>query len=434
MLKRVLLLIVMLLLLCLVIFFNEQSNKQPNVVSHQKKVEQVINQNIDAQNKPAKNVNNTDETPELLLTTNVINKSPRTFLQVYQDLQLANECNTFYTNNHQQKGSYDYVSELRRAFQSMNKTDDLPPVEQLDALEYFVQSCQDLKVDVFARGNINEEFPEYQFAYPVVVELRKELRQTNPQTPVEKHLSETIRLSKQWQQQFKQLTQTARGELKHSSSVIKMMQDEAQSIRNTISSMYQAIPVDGVKITELEQQMANLYKQMEERLPASEAAMNQARENFKPINTTMENNLKTIYPYSFKETIKTLQVKDRFDLRVGFASNHDLLAFYLKHHISWHQPPSHLVMNQSQITDVDHFNLLVEPASLLYLCYLGDDCGPNSAHVRKYCLNNQSYFQPTYPDACGKTLIDFYTEDYLTENQWIDVSWMFDVMVDMYAQ
>ena len=82
---------------------------------------------------------------------------------------------------------------------------------------------------------------------------------------------------------------------------------------------------------------------------------------------------------------------------------------------------------------MDHYNLLIEPASILYLCYLGDDCDVGSSHVNKYCLGTGIFHNDLYPDACGKSLVDFFSEDYLTRNQWTDVSHLFDLMVEMYA-
>jgi hypothetical protein len=435
MLKRVLILLLMLLLMWFVIFYNDQSNKQPNVVSHQEKSGQVKNQNnSDALKKPATNKKTPDDTPELLETTHDDTKSTRTYLKVFQDLQLAKECGNFYVNNHQQQGNYDYSMALRQAYQSMNKTDELPPVLQLDALEFFVQNCQNLKMDVFARAKINEEFPEYQFAYPVIVELRMELNRTKPKSAAETHLAGAIKYGSQWQQSFDQLISAARGENKHPPSIRKMMREEILTLRNDISALYQINPVDSEQLASLQQQIDDLHLKMEERLPASEEAMQQAKEAFIPVNALMEKNLKAPYPGSFAEIIKILQLKDQYDLRIGSISSNNHWAFYLKNYINWYQPPSYQIMQQTHTSDLDHFNLLIEPASLLFLCYLGDDCGPNSAHVRKYCLNTQSYFQPTYPSACGKSLIDFYTEDFLTANQWSDVSGLFDVMVNLYAQ
>ncbi|MCB1582571.1 MAG: hypothetical protein KDI92_05850 [Xanthomonadales bacterium] len=361
------------------------------------------------------------------------NDQERTYLQVYRDLQLAGECNKFYFNNHQYKGNYDYTAELTQAYRSLNKTDDLPPATQLDALEQFVQSCLDLKRAVFARADIPELFPDYQFAYPVTFELRKELNKTKPETPEGKHLAGAIKHSGQWVQLFNQMIDAATGKKKHSSSIIKMMREEAQVIRDEISILYQANPVDGEQIALLQQQINDLYLKMEERQPASKEAVQQAKEAFLPTNALMEKNLRAPYPDSFTEIIKNLQLKSQYDLRIGAISSPDYWAIYLKKYIPWHLPPSHHIMQQSPTTDTDHFNLLIESASMLYLCYLGADCGPNSVLVRKYCLNPQANFQNNYPNACGKTLIDFYTENYLTPNQWKDVSSLFDIMVNMYG-
>lgn len=412
---------------------SEQSNNQVvNTVSYQEKRPKLV-LNPETKQKVIDLVKKSESIINEPVSENSIHSDDkRTYAQVYRDIQMAMECGNFYFNNHLYKGNYDYVAELTQAYRNLNKSDDLPPVVQYEAIEHFAQSCLSLKNAVFTRAGIDEAFPEYQFAYPVLVELRQELNTTKPETDAEKHLEGAIKFGMKWQQLFNQLVKVTMGEIKHPPSLIKMMQNEIQKIREDISLLYQINPVDGEQISLLEQQINNLHFKMEERLPASEEALAQAKAAFISINELMEKNLKAPYPQSFVEIIKTLQLKDYYDLRLSVKSSKDYWYIYLSKHFNWHKPPSHKIMQQSLIAYSEHFNLLIEPASLLYLCFLGDDCGPESAHVRKYCLNPRGYFQNNYPNACGKTLIDFYTEHYLSPNQWKDVSALFETMVNMY--
>jgi len=97
-----------------------------------------------------------------------------------------------------------------------------------------------------------------------------------------------------------------------------------------------------------------------------------------------------------------------------------------------YQSPSQQLMTITGIQDQQVFDLLLRPASLLMMCLLGDDCGPDSIYMRFYCTGDQ-YHRDSHAEACGLSLVDFYSQHYLSPNQWQDVSELLAQMEQTYA-
>lgn len=357
----------------------------------------------------------------------------RTYMQVYHDLQLASVCNNFYTNNHENKGHFDYLAGLHNAHRYKIKVDENAPDIQVDALEKLVQRCLDLKSDTFDRAKIFEAFPDYQFAYPVLVELRKELSLTTPQTPEEIHLAETIQTSKSWRKLYNALFAVLRGEYKHDQRQRDQFQQQITELQEQITFLYQTNPENSEAIEALNNEVTQLRIQSDERQPVDQVKLNEILASFFPVNEQMLNSLTTSHPESFRYLMTTLHMKSRYHLVIGAGQRYAQLLAKLPEDINWPQLPNQQIMIQSEHQDSDLFDLLIQPAADLYLCYLGADCGPESEMVLNYCLNWEKDHYDSHVDACGKSLLDFYSENYLTANQWTDVNALFETMVKMYA-
>lgn len=408
-------------------------NQQVNTVTFQSK-DQI--QQAETQIAQKAETNTTEASTAVAETTRPKEKSDdqeRTYMQVYYDLQLAAACDSFYRNNHEAKGNFDYVTKLHQAHHYKTMSDENAPEIQVSALEKRVQRCLDLKTDTFDRAKIFEAFPDYQFAYPVTVELRKELQQTIPKTPEEIHLAQTIQTSKSWRNLNNALYAVLRGDYNHDQSQRAQFQQQITALQEQISFLYQTNSENSEAIEALNNEVTQLQKQADERLPVDEAKLNEILASFFPVNEQMHHSLATSHPESFRYLMTTLHMKGHYNLVIGKGLRYTKLLDKLPENISWPQSPNQQILNQSGHKDSELFDLLIQPAATLYLCYLGTDCGADSEWVMNYCINWDNNYYNSYVDACGKSLIDFYAEDFLTANQWSDVNALFEIMVEMYA-
>ena len=69
----------------------------------------------------------------------------------------------------------------------------------------------------------------------------------------------------------------------------------------------------------------------------------------------------------------------------------------------------------------------------LAACAMNYPCDDQSEFILDYCIGvDNRYFM--YPNACGKTLDDFYFNDYLSPNQLEDVSKYLNYILENYAK
>ena len=422
---------------CLVLWLYAAWQPEPKTSRINQVSLQPVNQDTEAKAKQTQNaepepVKNTEP-----LSPSADNNLPlesggeRTFMAIYRDIKLAEDCSNFYRNHHGTQGNYDYLAVLQQAREYQFQTDQAPPATQVQALENWVQQCLNLKAAVFFRADINQAFPDYQFAYPVLVELRKEWRQTQPQSAAEKHLAKTFQVSEKWRQSLNRLLQISRGDFFYTKGERETLKLSVTQLQRQTAAMYQlADQANRHEIDLLHQQISALQEQMNQRLPVDEVQRAEAIDTFNQLTYYMEQAMYDGFPESFVLAVKTLESTPQFDLRVA----HNEYRPYqdeVEELITEYTPPSQHLFSYAKTQDHAIFDLLIEPASHLMLCYMGADCSAESEWVRYYCLGND-YHETTYPSACGKSLLDFYTDDYLSPNLWQDVSQLFDKMVYYY--
>jgi hypothetical protein len=99
---------------------------------------------------------------------------------------------------------------------------------------------------------------------------------------------------------------------------------------------------------------------------------------------------------------------------------------------------SQQIFEELAIKDKAFFNQLLQPSLEMYQCYLGADCTfPNNRRLNYLCYLPRNYFQnnPTglFIESCDINLEEFYTQNYLTENQIEDMNKILDYLVNNYA-
>ena len=88
------------------------------------------------------------------------------------------------------------------------------------------------------------------------------------------------------------------------------------------------------------------------------------------------------------------------------------------------------VYQENLIKDEDYFNSLYEPALALLACYKGFDCDQQSMLILPYCLGRLNKDADT--NACNTDLQSYYYDYYLTKNQQMDLTILFNYLVENY--
>ncbi len=91
----------------------------------------------------------------------------------------------------------------------------------------------------------------------------------------------------------------------------------------------------------------------------------------------------------------------------------------------------------SVLSNEEYFNHVINPAIHLYLCHLGADCSADSIVMRKHCATNRysygEFRKYVYSEACGKSLIAFYSQSFLSANLAKDVDMLLKYLVNHHA-
>ncbi|WP_395376584.1 hypothetical protein [Marinicella sp. W31] len=351
-------------------------------------------------------------------------QSTRNILQIYRDLRLAKGCEQYY-RLHEEKHARVTAREL---LHMRNGETQVFTDQQYKAFEFFIQECLLLKEAVLARAETGDSFTNYTFAHPVVSELRKELNHTKAETAEEKHLLEIRQMRPVFSKYFNQLLQVAQGDFKLSEEEQSVVRDEITRLGEEINRL--DYTDSEVEILQLSEEIQQQYRLLRERQSADENAKATALKPFIEATEEIKAYLYGRYPYSFETALRTLELSTVnntfFDINdlYRFESQLSLVPEYLT--------PSAELQILANVKDKSMFLTLLEPAVNLYMCHLGDDCGPNSHYIRNFCFGN-TFRRPLYEQACEMDLMQFYTEVFLTKNQQKDVFALLELMVEAYA-
>ncbi len=83
----------------------------------------------------------------------------------------------------------------------------------------------------------------------------------------------------------------------------------------------------------------------------------------------------------------------------------------------------------TSISDVELFALVIQPATQLYHCELGADCGPKSQWVKAHCIDSYALMAAA---SCQMDLVSFYRDVWMNENQWDDVQAILTIIRGLY--
>lgn len=115
------------------------------------------------------------------------------------------------------------------------------------------------------------------------------------------------------------------------------------------------------------------------------------------------------------------------EMQAGYAGLGVLwYDFFRRDYQVTYTTPGEEMMRLLSIKERHVFNQAALPAGLLYLCSLGDDCSANGLMMTSYCLGLNGL--KSSPASCGKDLLAFYLEGFVTPNLMQDVELILELM------
>lgn len=361
----------------------------------------------------------------------------RNYLTVYKDLRFAKRCEAYYQAEHQQKSAFnahDYYAELL-----MNPAlGNVQPSEiQVSTFQAFLGACDELKKATFIRANIEQRYPKSTKPYIVIAELEKELEITPVETDEERSLKTALQLKQNWQQLFEELITASTGALVMSDAEIKEARNELlQLSQQMIAFTSDSENYDADAMNEIMDKINDLRKAMEETQGGDETKRQQLLSELSQSEQQLLKLLQSPHIETFIVAMTALEFSAGLDMRVATDFSKHKFQDVMKH-IPEFVSPSQVLRVLSGAPDDKYYNVLILPASALYLCKRGYDCSETSELITDYCWGSldkiKIYTGQIHPEACGLDVETFILNHFLTTNQKNDVLKLVQLMEEQYA-
>ncbi len=323
-----------------------------------------------------------------------------TYLQLYRMHRQWQTCaDVTYFLEHPDE-AYHPLNQLKLKINSHHSDEpDWPTDAQVESLQRHTDRCTHLKHQITELNLPELKIEQLQSIHNRLnAQLFQHLKSTQAKTEKEQAIAHVLNLISMWQDAFYAVIQAS---------------------HNSSPPQNQDTPAYLVDLLEIEPQVT-----------AYNNTGNQAIDVFSTANEQLSQQLYSADPDVFYQAQITLEQSidvgtfGYFPFKnVGHIKNEQLLTAYIS--------PSAVLMQLANVHDSEWFDLVIQHATLLYLCELGADCGPNSQLINYYCHASLYTMDPV---SCDLDYPTFLQSHYLNDNQWSDVQYILSLIRDLYAQ
>lgn len=352
-----------------------------------------------------------DQSIEQSTNTNI--ESKQTYLELYQQLKRVQQC---------ELASQTYRYNLLRI-----NTDDIDPQEvinnkienpsplQIQIWMELFQDCEQLAIDYghmhesdinayktssyFDNYIIEEEIYDLLFSTSAKSEEEISLKMTLIDSKIYSELGERVSLNNEKKYSLPKQQVTS----------IKQEIDELQELLNQLEQTVENF-IDTEKYTQINNEIEANIEKIEQASSPDEQAYQQQIDKFTNLHNRFIKKLKTKNGVEFNLALFTLLNMQRD--RLIHKSRYSVEKFKLRQ-------INHEIYLNSGIKDHEYFQIIIYPTINLFQCLKGVDCSETSEFAINYCLGIDR--RNADPAACDVDLVSFYFQNYLTENQLLDI-------------
>ena len=344
---------------------------------------------------------------------NIKEESKQTYLELYQNLKLAQQC---------ELASQSFRYNLLRI-----NTDDIDPKE---VIKNKIKSPSPLQVQLWTElfldcellainfNNINEadreltKMDSYYDNYSIEQEIYNQLLTKPAKTEQEISLKFALIDSKIYLELGERVS--INRELKYS-----LPEQQVVSIKEEISRLQELSiqlvqTVDDYIETGKYEKMLNEIKNRKELLKQAsepdEESYNELVAKFTNLHNRFIKRLHSKSAYEFNLALFTLLSSEKN--KIIHNNRYSIEKFNLR------QIDQEIFKN-SRINDYNYFQITIHPTINIFQCIKGVDCSTTSELAINYCLGIGRKKED--PDACDVDLVSFYFQSYLSENQLNDI-------------
>ncbi len=360
-----------------------------------------------------------------------------TYLEIYRMTRLWAQCeNVVYAV--QDNPNHDPVARLEQNLRRRTPEQNIyPSNQQIKAITQHTSQCINLLHQVesldLTEPHIIDDKNKSKYDQ-LTAKLNDYLLEAKPNTAKELAISKVINLKPIWQQLYQSVLAVSKGDETQNANQIATINQQLKALRARRSEINQLLQTTEDK-KELQEEYIQSYLE-EQSLKAELSRLRlvdptiraQTIAEFNTVNNQIFEFLYAQDADVFYEAQMTLEMVTRINY-IGHFPYRNIGKGQLKEPFIEYVSPGDVVLQMSGISDVELFGLVIQPATQLYLCELGADCGPNSQWIKYYCFKNYALLAA---ESCGMDLLPFYRDYWMSENQWQDVQMVLDIMRSLY--
>lgn len=374
---------------------------------------------------PQPPVANHDELP-------AVSNWPKTYLQLYRDFRLSENCHAVLVLLAEDPGQGAVKEHMLTALQARSTAS--PVIEmQHQILDQHIDAC----LALYERYHswmpplvVDRHSPP---PNGLTVYLSEQLSEEVAHTPKEQHIKALRQLIKPWDEAWTQLIQLLESPTNESDPAILALRQEIEALR---LSMQQQKALLGEAYTQemyrqYIEQAVHFSQQIDQLLIYDQAGIDHWNTRIKTLNEQISTFLSMQDPDLYYEASSLLNEDRQMKLLNAQTDNVRFKGQLLTRFPVAYQTLAQSMNLTTGPTEGLNFRGVASFANHLYLCALGQDCGPGSELSNMYCLGNG--YHRIVSAACDKDLLTFYVEDFLSPNQQTDVFNLFDQLVGIYG-
>lgn len=364
------------------------------------------------------------------------------YIDLYHMLLLSYECLAIYSaessgnsveKNSNIKEEYDHVQKYQEniSFNSNNRQNHVAPL-QLERFKDYVNQCQSLKSEIIEVLGEHKKNNSYYFLSEAIQDL---MLNTKAKTDEEIKLKEVFRIGVVLKNSMDTLGVLKKGKETLNEQQINDVEHEIRRLNDILtgSKFFSQESKETTEYIDVKREYDNEKAYLAStRIVDKEKIRTQKLNLFRTLNN-LQKNLNSHYPSVFLQSFFLLNFGNTNKLPVEYKIK-EILKIDADIPIL-----SQSIYKELQMKNKIYFNMILEPAVNLYLCYLGEPCDSQlNRTLKKICFIPKSGFWSEdagiYFEACELNLEDFYFQHFLTENQVEDMNIIFNYMVNVYAK
>ncbi|WP_154222820.1 hypothetical protein [Marinicella rhabdoformis] len=353
------------------------------------------------------------------------------YLQVYQQLQLAKSCQSIFSELMTDE-NIDFDRWLTETMRNVSQDELYQPSRvQFDLLHQQIVECSDLKEHVMGLSNqvfIKDQESNSFNQHILVEELAEQLSLTKPESEKEQALSRALDLIETWKDLLSQVAFISKGDDTLTAEAVLELVNQLKALNK---SRYEPTALNNSKLQmEITLQIEAIQAQLSAQKRVDETLRNQVMVALHEKTDELFNMLYSNGPEVFAEVNQALNLASK-QLMFTYVGKKQIKNMSVDELVPEYVFPMEITQTLIGGIDTEWLAINGDHIDRMIYCNLGGDCLADSLLIRNLCL--PFYGVRTEPAACGLSVENFMRTRWLGQHQLQDIRYVVDWLEAQYG-